>query len=99
MLRPELARSWVVPANVYVGGTPNLVEEKSPGSIGVGLVFVTAIPKRPIVKPYDYVILEAFPAGQYTYAPVPNVNKNLRRFSVELETAISSALLVRQCLD
>jgi hypothetical protein len=52
------------------------------------LVMVTDIPKKPAVKPYDYVILEAYPAGQYLYAPVPNVKKNIRRFSVGLLTAV-----------
>ncbi len=88
LLRPELSRSWVAPGTVSVTLPPNLVEEKIPGSICVGLVMVTDIPKKPAVKPYDYVILEAYPAGQYRYAPVPNVNKSVRRFSVGLLTAV-----------
>jgi len=88
LLRPELGRSWVVPGTVSVSLPPNLVEEKTPGSVCVGLIMVTDIPKKPAVKPYDYVILEAYPAGQYLYAPVPNVNKSIRRFSVGLLTAV-----------
>jgi hypothetical protein len=88
LLRPELSRSWVAPGTVSVTLPPNLVEEKIPGSVCVGLVMVTDIPKKPAVKPYDYVILEAYPAGQYQYAPVPNVNKSIRRFSVGLITAV-----------
>jgi len=88
LLRPELTRSWVAPGTVSVTRPPNLVEEKIPGSVCVGLVMVTDIPKKPAVKPYDYVILEAYPAGQYLYAPVPNVKKNIRRFSVGLLTAV-----------
>ena len=88
LLRPELSRSWVAPGTVSVTLPPNLVEEKIPGSVCVGLVMVTDIPKKPAVKPYDYVILEAYPAGQYLYAPVPNVNKSVRRFSVGLITAV-----------
>jgi len=88
LLRPELTRSWVAPGTVSVTRPPNLVEEKIPGSVCVGLIMVTDIPKKPAVKPYDYVILEAYPAGQYLYAPVPNVNKSIRRFSVGLLTAV-----------
>ncbi len=88
LLRPELSRSWVAPGNVSATLPPNLVEQKTPGAICVGLVFVTDIPKRPAVKLYDYVILEAYPAGQYIYQPVPSVSKNIRRFSVGLLTAI-----------
>jgi hypothetical protein len=88
LLRPELSRSWVAPGTVSVTRPPNLVEEKIPGSVCVGLVMVTDIPKKPAVKPYDYVILEAYPAGQYLYTPVPNVKKNIRRFSVGLLTAV-----------
>ena len=88
LLRPELSRSWVAPGTVSVTRPPNLVEEKIPGSVGVGLIMVTDIPKKPAVKPYDYVILEAYPAGQYLYAPVPNVKKTIRRFSVGLLTAV-----------
>ena len=88
LLRPELSRSWVAPGTVSVSLPPNLVEEKIPGSVCVGLVMVTDIPKKPAVHPYDYVILEAYPAGQHLYAPVPNVKKNIRRFSVGLLTAV-----------
>jgi hypothetical protein len=88
LLRPELAHSWVAPGTTAASRPPNLVEETNPGSICVGLVFVTATPKRPSVAPYDFVMLEAYPAGQYTYAPVPNVKKLLRKFAVELNTAI-----------
>ena len=92
LLRPELARSWVVHANVAANRTPTIVEGTTPGSVCVGLVFVTAIPKRPTVKPYDYVILQGYPAGEYIYTPVPNVTKTLRKFSAELEIAIEANL-------
>jgi hypothetical protein len=88
LLRPELSRSWVAPGNVSATLPPNLVEGKTPGAICVGLVLVTDIPKRPAVKLYDYVILEAYPAGQYIYQPVPSVSKTIRKFSVGLLTAI-----------
>jgi hypothetical protein len=88
LLRPELSRSWVAPAAVSAERPPNLVEDNVPGAVAVGLVLVTDVPRRPPVKLYDYVILQAYPAGEYLYAPVPNVKKVIRRFSGGLETAI-----------
>ncbi len=80
LLRPELNRSWVAPATVSAERPPNLVEDNMPDAVAVGLVLV--------VKLYDYVILQAYPAGEYIYAPVPSVKKNIRRFSGGLEAAI-----------
>jgi hypothetical protein len=88
LLRPELSHSWLAPGNVTSSLPPNLVEQNSPGAICIGLVLVTDIPKRPAVKAYDYVILQAYPAGQYNYVPVPTVKKTIRRFSVGLATAV-----------
>jgi hypothetical protein len=88
LLRPELSHSWLAPANVTSSLPPNLVEQNSPGAICIGLVLVTDTPKRPAVKAYDYVILQAYPAGQYDYVPVPTVKKVIRRFSVGLATAV-----------
>ena len=87
LLRPELSRSWVARGNVTASKPANLVEEDRPGAVCVGWVFVTDIPKKPKVELYDYVILEAYPAGTYLDQPVPNVTKTLRRFSVGLLTA------------
>jgi hypothetical protein len=87
LLRPELARSWVARSNITTSKPANLVEEHRPGALCVGLVFVTDIPKKPKAQLYDYVILQGYPAGDYLYRPVPNVNKTLRRFSVGLLTA------------
>jgi hypothetical protein len=92
LLRPELSRSWVAPGTVTTSRPPNLVEEKVPGAICVGLVFLTNIPKRPDVKAYDYVNIEAYPAGQFAYQPVPNVSKTIRKFAVRLESAVQSNL-------
>jgi hypothetical protein len=88
LLRPELNRSWVAPATVSAERPPNLVEDNMPDAVAVGLVLVTDFPRRPPVKLYDYVILQAYPAGEYLYAPVPNVKKTIRRFSGGLEAAI-----------
>ena len=88
LLRPELSHSWLAPGNVTSSLPPNLVEQNSPGAVCVGLVLVTDIPKRPVVKAYDYVIFQVYPAGQYDYVPVPAVKKIIRRFSVGLATAV-----------
>src|SRR5664279_4282929 len=88
LLRPELSHSWLAPGNVTSSLPPNLVEQNSPGAVCVGLVLVTDIPKRPVVKAYDYVIFQVYPAGQYDYMPVPALKKIIRRFSVGLATAV-----------
>jgi len=88
LLRPELSRSWVAPATVSAERPPNLMEDNTPGAVAVGLVLITDFPRRPPVNLYDYVILQAYPAGEHLYAPVPNVKKTIRRFSGGLEAAI-----------
>ena len=88
LLRPELSQSWVAPGTVTTSRPANLVEENAPGSPCIGLVFLADTPKRPAVKIYDYVIIEAYPAGEYIYQPAPGVTKNIRRFSARLEGAV-----------
>ena len=65
LLRPPLTDSWLVPGTVAATRTPNLVESREPGSVCVGTVFLTDLPKargkKP--KPFDFVILLAYPAG------------------------------------
>ena len=92
LLRPELSRSWVAPGTVSASRPANLIEEQTPGSACIGLVFLADIPKRPAVKLYDYVIIEAYPAGEYVYEAVPNVSKTIRRFSARLEGAVQLKL-------
>jgi hypothetical protein len=92
LLRPELSQSWVALGTVATSRPVNLVEESVPGSPCIGLVFLADIPKRPAVKIYDYVIIEAYPAGEYSYQPVPGVIKNIRRFSARLEGAVQWTL-------
>ena len=92
LLSPEFSHSWLVPGNITASLPPNLVEENSPGAVCVGLVLVTDFPKRPPVKLYDYVVFQAYPAGQYNYVPVPAVKKTIRRFSVGLPTAVQLTL-------
>ena len=88
LLRPELSQSWVAPGTVTTSRPANLIEENTPGSPCIGLIFLADIPKRPAVKLFDYVIIEAYPAGEYSYQPVPGVTKTIRRFAARLEGAV-----------
>jgi hypothetical protein len=88
LLRPPLTESWVVPGTVAAHRDPTVLELNEPGTPCIGLAFLMDIPKRQTVKPFDYVILMGYPAGQYVYAPAPNVKKTIRKFSAGLETAV-----------
>jgi hypothetical protein len=48
------------------------------------------------VKIFDYVIIMAYPAGQYVYTPVPNVEKTIRKFSASLDAAIKLNLQAQE---
>ena len=90
LLHPPLTASWLVPCTVSATRTLNLVESREPGSVGVGTVFLTDLPrsrgKKP--KPFDYVILLAYPAGEATYTSVGTVQKTVRRFTGTLGVAV-----------
>jgi hypothetical protein len=88
LLRPPLTRSWVVPKSVSASRNPVALELKEPGTPCIGLAFLTDIPPKPKVKIFDYVIIMAYPAGQYVYTPVPNVEKTIRTFSAGLDAAV-----------
>jgi hypothetical protein len=93
LLRPPLNKSWLVPGSVSVARADSLVEGREPESVCVGVVFLTDVPKsrgaaaKP--KPYDYVILLGYPAGEYTYDSVGTVKKTVRRFSANLLKAVN----------
>jgi len=91
LLQRPLGRSWLVPGTVLAGRTPNLVEGKEPEAVCAGLVFLTDYPKsrRTKPRPFDYIILVGYPAGQYTYAPVGTLQRTVRRFSASLSEAVS----------
>jgi hypothetical protein len=84
----------VIRSNVAADRPANLMEENTPGAVCVGLVFVTDIPKRPVPKRYDYVVLLGYPAGQYSYTAVGTVHKTIRRFSAILAQAVELNLKV-----
>jgi hypothetical protein len=44
------------------------------------------------VNLYDYVLLQAYPAGEYLYTPVPGVQKSIRKFAGGLDTAVKIKL-------
>ena len=90
LLRSPLTDSWLVPGTVAVRPTPNLIESQEPGAVCVGTVFLTDLPKargkKP--KPYDYVILLSYPAGETTYTSVGTLQKSGRRFTGTLAAAV-----------
>jgi uncharacterized repeat protein (TIGR03806 family) len=88
LLRAPLTESWVAPGNVSASRNPNTVEVNEPGAACVGMVFLVDTPKRPPVKLYDYVMIQAYPAGEYAYTSVPTITKTIRKFSGGLETAV-----------
>jgi hypothetical protein len=67
-----------------------LIERNEPATACIGTVLLIDFPKRPPVKLYDYVLLQAYPAGEYRYVPVPGVEKQIRKFAGGLDTAIKS---------
>jgi hypothetical protein len=90
LMQPPLNRSWLVPGTVQALRDPHLVEGNEPASVCVGKVFLTDTPKSRRTKPgqYDYVVIEAYPDGSYTYTSLGTIQHTLRRFSASLETAI-----------
>ena len=88
LLRQPLTRSWRAPSTVTASRNPTALELQEPGTPCFGLVFLTNIPQKPKVKIFDYVIIMGYPAGQYVYTPIPNVEKTIRKFSASLDAAI-----------
>lgn len=100
LLRTPLDRSWLLPGTVTASRDPNLVEGNTPGSICAGLVVLTELPKSRRAKPkiYDYVVIEGYPAGQYTYTSVGSLQRTVRRFSASLETAVKLNLQAEEIM-
>ena len=94
LARTQINRSWLIPGTVAAERAKNIIEEKQPGAFCIGLVFVTDLPKSPRTKPrlYDYINLEAFPAGQFSYVSVGDVHRTVRKFSAKLTKAMEFAL-------
>ena len=90
LLREPLAKSWLIPGTFEATRAENLIEGATPGTVCVGLVFVANAPKGKNFKPvkYDYVVIQGFPAGQYTYTSVGTVRRTIRKFSASLLEAV-----------
>jgi hypothetical protein len=91
LMRAPLDKSWLVPGTAQANLAPNLVEGKEPGCVCVGKVFLTGFPKSrraPKPKPYDYVVIQGYPAGQYTYTSIGTIQRTVRRYSASLPAAI-----------
>ena len=91
LMRAPLNKSWLIPGTVVASRPANLVEANEPGTICVGLVFLAdqpkgrGKPKKP--KVYDYVDVEGFPLGQYTYTSVGSIQRTVRQFTTKLARA------------
>jgi hypothetical protein len=98
LLRAPLTSSWLVPGTVVASRAVNLLESAEPGSVCLDTVYLTDYPKSKKLKPkrYDYVIIEGYPAGQYTYTPLGTVHKTVRRFSAQLSKAVELNIQVEQ---
>lgn len=98
LARVEMNRSWLLPGVVSAERATNVVEENHPGCFCFGLVFLTDLPEshgaksKATPKPYDYVNIEAFPEGQFTYTSVGDVHRTVRKFSPKLASAVQWAL-------
>jgi hypothetical protein len=92
LMEPPFTGSWVIPAGALVNRDPKLLERNEPASACIGTVLLIDFPKRPPVKLYDFVLLQAYPAGDYLYRPLPGVEKPIRKFAGGLETAVKLKL-------
>jgi len=92
LLREPLIGSWVIPGTVSASRDSTSIELKQPGAPCIGWIFLTDIPRRPKAKNFDYVVIMAYPAGQYVFSPAPNMTKVIRRFSAGLDTAVKLSL-------
>lgn len=90
LLRAPLNQSWLIPGTAVANRATNLVEDNKPDSLCVGLVFLTDLPKSPAAKPkvFDYVNVEGFPMGQYTYVSVGDLRRTVRQFTTKVANSV-----------
>src|SRR5215471_4996233 len=83
LLRDSLHGAWHLPGTVIAERATNLVEKLEPDSMAIGTVFLTDLPRLrgAKIQPYDYVVLHSYPAGEYTYTSVGDIQHTVRRFS------------------
>jgi hypothetical protein len=98
LIRKPLERTWLIPGTVEAERAPDLVEKNEPDCVCVGLVYVTDLPKSRRAKPkvFDYVVLQAFPTGHFTYNSVGTIERTVRRFSGNLPAAVQTNLKAAQ---
>ena len=93
LLRVPLTDSWLIPGSVTASRPANAIESREPGAACLGVVYLTDIPKSrgsgPKPRQYDYVVLQGYPTGQYTYTSVGTLQKTVRRFSASLTKAVN----------
>ena len=92
LMSPPFTQSWVFSSGALVAREAHALERSEPAGPCIGTVLLTDFPKRPPVKLYDYVVLLGYPAGEYLYAPVPGVEKPIRKFAAGLDTAVKLRL-------
>jgi hypothetical protein len=92
LMDPPFTQSWVISGGALVNRDAKLLERSEPASPCIGTVLLTDYPRRPAVKLYDYVLLQAYPAGEYLYTPVPGIQKPIRKFAGGLDTAVKLKL-------
>lgn len=91
LMRAPLNRSWLIPGTAAAERAANIVEQTEPDAICLGQVFLTDLPKAPPnrkLKEFDFVVLEGFPMGKYTYVSAANVPHTVRKFSTKVTTAV-----------
>jgi hypothetical protein len=91
LMRPPLNENWLIPGTATATRPTNLVEANQTDAVCVGLVFVTDLPKgrgaQPKPQLYDYVNLEGFPVGEYTYTSLGTIQRTVREFTTKLANA------------
>lgn len=83
LVRPPLTESWLIPSTVVANRNSTAIELNNPGTPCFGQIFLTDLPKRPKAKNFDYVVIMAYPAGQFVYEPAPNIKKQSADFPPE----------------
>ena len=97
LMRHPVDRSWLITGRVEAQREPDLLEKNEPDCVCAGLVYVTDLPKsrRARLKVFDYVVLQGFPAGHFTYDSVGTLERTVRRFSASLPIAVKLNLAVK----
>ena len=91
LMRAPLNQSWLIPGSAEAARATNYIESATPDSVCLGQVYLIDLPKPPRGKKpklYDYVVLEGFPMGKFTYTSVGTVEHTVRQFSAKVTTAV-----------